>query len=68
LNRLGIRLTLEEKITEAIEIFRLNVQAYPEAFNTYDSLGMAYMVKGDKKRAIKNYKKSIERITRARTP
>jgi len=60
LNRLGIRLTLEEKITEAIEIFKLNVQAYPEAFNTYDSLGMAYMVKGDKKRAIKNYKKSIE--------
>jgi cytochrome c-type biogenesis protein CcmH/NrfG len=38
----------------------LNVEAYPEAFNPYDSLGEAYMVNGDKELAIKNYAKSLE--------
>lgn len=60
LNILGIRLIRQEKVHEAIEIFKLNVQAYPDAFNTYDSLGMAYMVNGNKDLAIKNYNKSIE--------
>lgn len=60
LNVLGLRLIRNEKIKEAIEIFRLNVEAYPNAFNTYDSLGLAYMMNGDIELAIKNYKKSIE--------
>jgi cytochrome c-type biogenesis protein CcmH/NrfG len=33
--------------------------AYPESANTYDSLGEAYMIHGDKELAIKNYKKSL---------
>ena len=37
-----------------------NVDAYPNAFNTYDSLGEAYMEMGDNEKAIANYKKSIE--------
>ncbi len=32
----------------------------PNSFNVYDSLGEAYMAKGDKENAIKNYKKSLE--------
>jgi cytochrome c-type biogenesis protein CcmH/NrfG len=47
-------------VKEAIEIFKLNVEAYPQGFNTYDSLGEAYMVNGDKELAIQNYKKSLE--------
>ena len=50
---------MQKKIKEAIEIFKLNVKAYPDSWNVYDSLGEAYMVSGDKKRAIKNYKKSV---------
>jgi len=42
------------------EIFKLNVKAFPEAFNPYDSLGEAYMLAGEKELAIKNYRKSIE--------
>jgi hypothetical protein len=60
LNILGIRLIRKQKIKEAIEIFKLNVEAYPDAFNTYDSLGLAYMMNGDIELSIKNYKKSIE--------
>ena len=49
-----------KKNKQAIKIFVLNVEAYPEAYNTYDSLAEAYMKNGDKQAAIKNYKKSLE--------
>ena len=60
LNRLGYQLLGRRKVNEAIEIFKLNVEAYPEGFNTYDSLGEAYMTSGNKELAIQNYKKSLE--------
>ncbi len=60
LNRLGYQLLQGRKHDEAIQIFKLNVEAYPQAFNTYDSLGEAYMVAGNKDLAIANYKKSLE--------
>jgi tetratricopeptide (TPR) repeat protein len=44
----------------AIEIFRMNVESFPDSWNAYDSLGEAYLSKGDKEKAIVNYKKSIE--------
>ena len=60
LNTLGYQLLQTKKAAESIEIFKLNVEAYPQAFNTYDSLGEAYMTHGDKELAIANYKKSLE--------
>jgi pimeloyl-ACP methyl ester carboxylesterase len=60
MNSIGYRYMRSGKIKEAIELFKLNVVAYPEAANTYDSLGEAYMTDGNKKRAIQNYKKSLE--------
>ncbi|UCE08746.1 MAG: tetratricopeptide repeat protein [bacterium] len=59
-NALGYRLINQGKIKEAIEIFKLNVEAYPESWNVYDSLGEAYMNDGDKEFAIRNYKRSLE--------
>ncbi len=44
----------------AIDIFRLNTAAYPEAFNTWDSLGEAYAERGDVEKAIASYEKSVE--------
>jgi cytochrome c-type biogenesis protein CcmH/NrfG len=38
----------------------LNVEAFPQSSNVYDSLGEAYMANGDKELAIRNYEKSIE--------
>jgi tetratricopeptide (TPR) repeat protein len=60
LNALGYRLLGLKKVNEAIEILKLNTQAYPQSANVYDSLGEAYMTNGDKERAIKNYQKAVE--------
>jgi tetratricopeptide (TPR) repeat protein len=60
LNRLGYQLLQSRLVQEAIEIFKLNVEMYPQAFNTYDSLGEAYLAAGDRDNAIKNYKRSVE--------
>ena len=60
LNRLGYQLLRTGKAREAIEIFKLNVEAYPQAFNTYDSLAEAYMTLNERELAIQNYKKSLE--------
>jgi tetratricopeptide (TPR) repeat protein len=60
LNMLGYRLLEMKRAKDAIEIFKLNVEAYPRSANAYDSLGEAYMVNGDKELAVQNYKKSLE--------
>lgn len=59
LNGLGYGLMGEKKMPEAIAMFKLNVEFYPDAWNTYDSLGEAYMTNGDKELAIAAYKKSL---------
>ena len=60
LNNAGYQLVRAGKTKEAIEIFKLNVEMFPQAFNTYDSLGEAYAEAGEKELAIKNYKRSLE--------
>jgi dienelactone hydrolase len=60
LNTLGYTLLGAGLVNEAVEIFKLNAEAYPEAFNTYDSLAEAYAVQGQKELAIKNYRRSLE--------
>jgi CubicO group peptidase (beta-lactamase class C family) len=44
----------------ALEFFKINTLEFPKSANTFDSLGQAYMENGDNKKAIENYKKSIE--------
>ena len=60
LNQLGYQLLRSGKPKEAIEIFKLNVEAYPQRSNTYDSLGEAYVAVNERELAIQNYKKSLE--------
>ena len=60
LNELGYELLNKGKTTDAIEILKLNVEAYPDSANVYDSLGEAYMKHGDRELAIKNYNKSLQ--------
>jgi CubicO group peptidase (beta-lactamase class C family) len=60
MNRLGYALLAGKRIREAIEIFKLNVADFPNSANTYDSLGEAYVIAGEKDLAIKNYERSIE--------
>ena len=60
LNTLGYELLHSHKFREAIRILQLNVEAYPQSSNAYDSLGEAYMDEGSKPQAIVNYQKSLQ--------
>lgn len=60
LNNLGYQLLRAKKFRDAIRVFQLNVEAYPQSSNVYDSLGEAHMDDGNKPLAIANYKKSLE--------
>jgi tetratricopeptide (TPR) repeat protein len=58
-NNYGYQLLNDKQQDKAIEIFTMNTQRYPKSANTFDSLGEAYALKGDKKNAIINFKKSL---------
>jgi len=60
MNNVGYNLLSSDKVKEAIEVFKLNVEAFPKSGNGYDSLGEAYLKDGNEKFAIENYKKSLE--------
>lgn len=60
MNRLGYDLMGAQRIKDAVEVFKLNVEDYPRSANVYDSLGDAYARDGQKELAIKNYQHSLE--------
>lgn len=60
MNTLGYRLLRNGRAKEAVEVFKLNVEAYPQASNTYDSLAEAYVAVDERELAKQNYKKSLE--------
>ena len=61
LNLLGYYLLYDEnKVNDAIKIFELNTEAFPTSSNTFDSLGEAYLKKGDKQAALKSYQRALE--------
>ncbi len=59
-NSLGYALLSREEFGKAVEIFSYNIRRFPKSFNAHDSLGEAYMIMGDKEKAIKYYKLAIE--------
>ena len=59
LNNYGYQLLADKDQDKAIELLTLNTQRHPKSANTFDSLGEAYALKGDKKNAIINFKKSL---------
>jgi hypothetical protein len=60
LNRLGYKLLTAKQYKTAIQIFQLNVEAYPKSGNTYDSLAEGYMDNGDRALSIANYRRSLQ--------
>ena len=59
MNAYGYQLIGQGELDQAIEILTLNTRRHPASANTWDSLGEAYAMKGDRKNAIKNFKKSL---------
>ena len=55
-----ISLSRKNKINEALSIFKLNIQLFPDSWNTYDSYGEALLKVNKKKEAVEYYKKSLK--------
>lgn len=60
MNLSGYQLLQSGRAKEAASVFKLNTEAFPNAFNVYDSYGEALMVLGDTTQAIDNYKRSVQ--------
>ena len=59
LNQYGYQVMNNGQVDKAIELFILNTKRFPKSANCFDSLGEAYVNKGDSKNAITNFKKSL---------
>jgi CubicO group peptidase (beta-lactamase class C family) len=60
MNQIGYQLMGSDQIEEALQVFKLNMEAFPESFNVYDSYAEALMKLGRNEESIEYYKKSIE--------
>jgi CubicO group peptidase (beta-lactamase class C family) len=60
INGWGYKLVSQHRMTDALEIFKLNVYLYPASANVYDSLGEIYAELDDNKAAVKNYEHSLK--------
>ncbi|HVG22812.1 MAG TPA: alpha/beta hydrolase fold domain-containing protein [Thermoanaerobaculia bacterium] len=61
LNAAGYALLGEGRRADALELFKLNVRAYPESPNVYDSLAEAYAGSGDETTAARWYREALRR-------
>ncbi|MFL6245094.1 MAG: serine hydrolase [Thermoanaerobaculia bacterium] len=60
INRIGYVLLGRKRVTDAIAVFRRNVEKFPQSANVYDSLGEAYLAAGDCANAVASYRRSFE--------
>lgn len=60
MNQVGYQYLLSGQMAEALQLFKLNVEAYPASGNVYDSYGEALLAAGDTTAAVSNYRKSLE--------
>jgi predicted alpha/beta superfamily hydrolase len=65
LNTIGYQLLGANQANEAIEIFKRNVELYPNSINVYDSLAEAYEQTKQLESARKNYEKALSLADRS---
>jgi tetratricopeptide (TPR) repeat protein len=59
-NAPGYRFLQQNRMPQAMTVFRMNAETFPQSADVYDSLAEAYLYWGDKYNTILNYKKSLE--------
>ncbi|HMB69914.1 MAG TPA: hypothetical protein VKU85_11410, partial [bacterium] len=67
LNAVGYELLGQERMDEAIAVFRANAEMYPYEFNPWDSLGEALAMAGRTAEAVEAYRRSVELNPASRT-
>ncbi len=60
MNKVGYELFFSDKIIEAAFVFKLNIEAYPDRWEVYDSYAESLLKLEDSINSIRNYKKSLE--------
>jgi len=60
INRLGYRILNLGLINESVQVFKLNTELYPDAWNVWDSYGEALANTGKTSEAIIAYKRSLQ--------
>lgn len=60
LNQIGYQFFNANRLPEAIDVFKRNVELYPNSANVYDSLAEAYEKNGQLKQAGENYEKAYK--------
>ncbi len=63
INHLAWELVLKDSLTEAIKLFELNILAYPDHYDPWDSYAEVILLRGEKgdiDLAIRNFDKSLE--------
>ncbi|MBK7214045.1 MAG: tetratricopeptide repeat protein [Bacteroidales bacterium] len=60
INSFGYDLMNSNKTQEALKIFKLNTELYPNGYNTFDSYGECLMKLNRKDEGLKAYKRSLE--------
>jgi len=60
LNSWGYKLISQKRMTEALEVFKLNVYLYPNSANAFDSLGEVFEELENNEQAIINYAQSLK--------
>lgn len=56
----GYKLMWQGKLEDALVIFKLSTELYPDAYNTYDSLGECLLEMDRIEEGIEAYEKSLE--------
>lgn len=62
LNGLGYAFINQNRLDDALVIFKTNVKLFPDVANCYDSLAECYMIRGENDLAIKYYKMAYEKL------
>ncbi|HET8634369.1 MAG TPA: serine hydrolase [Gemmatimonadales bacterium] len=60
MNQLGYFFLSRGALSQSVEVFALNVRAFPRSANVYDSMGEAQLARGDTTRAVASYRRSLE--------
>jgi CubicO group peptidase (beta-lactamase class C family) len=58
--QLGRKILTLGKKDEAAAIIKLNLQSYPQSWQTYYNLGRVLIIKGDKEAAVENFRQALE--------